>query len=183
MEDAALLARVVDHILIKYGYEKAERHLNEWNNTWQLSYRGTSYAAAQAAAMMLTMQNTDTDMLCYYDARIGESCFGGMFNPLNYTPLPLYYAFKAFGELYALGTQVLCESDTAQLYALAAVGENGEKAVMLANTGEDAEITLAGGAFEKLYLVDEEHALEAAETTPGAPILLRKNQAALLIDR
>ncbi len=180
VEDAALLAGAVDHILKQYGYDGAQRHLNEWNNAWQLEHRGTAYAAAQAAAMMLTMQNTKTDLLCYYDARIDESCFGGMFNPLNYTPLPVYYAFKAFGELYALGTQVRLSVDTPGVYALAAVGEDGEGAVMLANTGEDTTVTLTGGAFGALYLVDEQHDLSPVGKTEDGTFLLKKNRVALI---
>ena len=179
VEDAALLARVADHLLNKYGYGAAERHLNEWNNAWQLEYRGTAYAAARAAAMMLAMQNTDTDMLCYYDARIGESCFGGMFNPLDYKPLPLYYAFKAFGELYRLGTQVRCESDEKHLYALAAAGADGGRSLMLANTGEDTGLTLVGGEIGALYLVDEAHALSPAPVPAGGALTLRRDQVAL----
>ena len=180
VEDAALLARVAGHLLNKYGYGGAERHLNEWNNAWQLEYRGTAYAAAQAAAMMLTMQNTATDVMCYYDARIGESCFGGMFNPLNYTPLPVYYAFKAFGELYALGTQAACESDDPDVYALAAVNGSGEKALMLANTGEDTIVTFDGASFGTVYLVDETHGLTPSPLPEDGSFLLRTNQVALL---
>ncbi|MBQ6164102.1 MAG: hypothetical protein IJK23_06465 [Clostridia bacterium] len=182
IRDVTLLSRAVDYLLKKYGYENAERQLNEWNNAWELRFRGTAYASANAAAMMLAMQNTNTDMLCYYDARIGESCFGGMFNPLNYTPLPVYYAFKAFGELYALGTQGFCESDNDDVYALAAVGEDGERALMLANLGEDTAVTLPGGTFGTLYLVDEEHALTPApeQASPDGTFLLKKNQVALI---
>ena len=179
--DAALLARAADHLLKKYGYENAGRHLNEWNNAWELRFRGTAYAAANAAAMMLTMQDTDTDMLCYYDARIGESCFGGMFNPLNYQPLPLYYSFKAFGELYALGTQARSVSDNPQVCVQAAVG-GGERLVMLANLGEDAAVTLSCGtdAPREILLVDEEHSLSPAEDAPGRTFELKKYQTALI---
>ncbi|MBR0510352.1 MAG: hypothetical protein IJJ85_09550 [Clostridia bacterium] len=183
VEDAALLSRVADHLLQKYGYGGAEQHLNEWNNAWQLEHRGTAYAAAAAAAMMITMQNTRTELLCYYDARIGESCFGGMFNPLNYKPLPVYYAFKAFGELYALGTQVFAGSDNKNVYALAAANEDGERALLLANTGEDTAVTLLGGAFDRFYPVDETHDLTSAEPIANGRFLLKKNQTALLTDR
>ena len=179
VEDVALLSRVVDHLLEKYGYGNAERHMNEWNNAWQLEYRGTAYAAAQAAAMMLTMQNTRTDVLCYYDARIGESCFGGMFNPLNYRPLPLYYAFKAFGALYALGTQVFCESDNPSVYALAAADGAGERALLLANTGEDTVLTLDGAAFNAFFTVDETHALTPVAVPEDGRLILEKNRILL----
>ncbi len=181
VEDAALLARVADHLLNKYGYPHAERHLNEWNNAWQPEHRGTAYAAAQAAAMMITMQNTRTDMMCYYDARIDESCFGGMFNPLNYKPLPAYYAFKAYGELYALGTQIFSACDDPAVYALAAAGTGGARALLLANTGEDTEVTVTGAAFDRLLLADETHALTPAALAAEGAFPLHKNQTALLL--
>ncbi|MBQ7637648.1 MAG: hypothetical protein IJS90_01940 [Clostridia bacterium] len=181
VEDTVLLSRVADHLLEKYGYKGTEHQLNEWNNAWQLEHRGTSYAAVNAAAMMLAMQNTNTKIMCYYDARIGESCFGGMFNPLNYTPLPLYWSFKAFGELYALGTQVFCESGAAGVYTLAASGENGERALMIANTGEDALVSLEGFSGEaELLLIDENHALTPGEPLRNGRFVLNKNQTALV---
>jgi hypothetical protein len=180
--DTVLLSRVADHLLRKYGYAGAEHQLNEWNNAWQLEHRGTAYAAAQAASMLLAMQNTNTKILCYYDARIDESCFGGMFNPLNYKPLPLYYVFQAFGELYAMGTQVFCESSSPFVYALAAVGERGERAVMLTNVGEDTAVTLAGtdALPGTAYLVDETHALTPAGIIRGRTFVLQKNQTVLI---
>ena len=180
--DTVLLSRVAGHLLHKYGYGGAEHQLNEWNNAWQLEHRGTAYAAAQAASMMLAMQNTNTKILCYYDARIDESCFGGMFNPLNYKPLPLYYAFQAFGELYALGTQVFCESSSADVYALATAGEHGERAVMITNVGEDTAVTLTGtdAAPGTAYLVDETHALTPAEIIRDRTLILQKNRTVMI---
>ncbi len=180
--DTVLLSRVADHLLRKYGYAGAEHQLNEWNNAWQLERRGTAFAAAQAASMLLAMQNTNTKILCYYDARIDESCFGGMFNPLNYKPLPLYYVFQAFGELYAMGTQVFCESSSPEVYALAALGEGGERAVMLTNVGEDTAVTLAGTGADAgtAYLVDETHTLTPADIMRNGTFVLQKNQTVLI---
>ena len=131
--------------------------------------------------MLLAMQNTNTRILCYYDARIGESCFGGMFNPLNYRPLPLYYVFRAYGELYALGTQTLCSMEGSGIFALAAAGAGGERAVMLTNTGADTTVTLAGdaAALKTAYLVDETHALTPVPVG-GGRLILPKNQTVLL---
>ncbi len=185
IEDVKLLSRVADHLTSKYGYGGAEKHLNEWNNAWELKYRGSSYASANAAAMMLAMQDTDTELMCYYDARIGESCFGGMFNPLDHTPLPVYYSFKAFGELYALGTRADCRCDNDKIYALAAVGRDGERALMLANIGNDARVTLdcADSRPGTLFLVDKEHDLTPVGTTEVGSFNLLKDQVALITYR
>ncbi len=179
--DTVLLSRVADHLLQKYGYAGTEHQLNEWNNAWQLEHRGTAYAAARAASMLLSMQNTNTRILCYYDARIDESCFGGMFNPLNYKPLPLYYVFRAFGELYALGTQTQCNAEGDGIFALAAAGADGGRAVMLTNTGADAAVELHGdaAALQTAFLVDETNALTPVPVAGGTVVLL-KNQTALL---
>lgn len=183
IRDVTLLSRAVDYLLKKYGFDDTERQLNEWNNAWELRFRGTAYAAANAAAMMLAMQDTNTDMLCYYDARIGESCFGGMFNPLNYTPLPVYYAFQAFGELYARGVQVKCSSSNDDLYVQAAVDANGANAaVMLSNLGEDTEVLLPGCSGFRVYTVDAEHALTPTDEIREERFLLQKNQVALLLE-
>ena len=79
------MADYLDRKLTEYGFGDVETQLNEWNNPNSNELRGTSEASATAAAMMITMQHKKTDILCYYDARIGPSQFGGMFNPLSFT--------------------------------------------------------------------------------------------------
>ena len=151
-------AKFYDSFLKEYGFEGIETHLNEWNGEHKKIQRCNSYASSQAAATMLAMQNTSTDMLCYYDARYGgeNSTYGGFFNPLTREPSCTYYSFVAFGKLYALGKQAECISDTDGIYAVAAT--NGEKkALMIANiTGEDQALTInqEGG---KVYLIDQDH--------------------------
>lgn len=181
VDDTVIISRVADELLKQYGYENAEHQMNEWNNAWQLEYRGSSYAASQAAAMMLAMQNTNTEILCYYDARIGHSCFGGLFNPLDYTPLAAYYSFKAFGELYKLGAQVESSCDNPNIYLQAAKDEDGKKAFMLTNTGEDTEILIQGSFtdFTDLFLIDKEHHFTKAKASP-TKFTLKKNQTALI---
>lgn len=88
-----LKPKYCEKILDEYGFGNAEIHLNEWNNAPSLEHRGTSFASAQAVAMMIAMhKETKNDILCYYDARIGPSLYGGMFNPLNHKPLCTYYS-------------------------------------------------------------------------------------------
>ena len=99
------IADFVDRCLCDFGFGHVETQLNEWNNAPKKELRGTSFASANAAAMMCAMQNKKTDILCYYDARIGQSVYGGLFNPITYEPFCTYYTFAAFGELYRLGSQ------------------------------------------------------------------------------
>ena len=178
VEDVLLKEEYCEKILAEYGYGDVEIHLNEWNNAPTLEHRGTSYASAQAAAMMLALHNNSrVDIMCYYDARLGPSVYGGLFNPLNHKPLCTYYSFAAFGELYVLGNCVKSECDG--VYTLAATDGNGKNAVMLANTGDDTVIEAALGESFKAYLVDENNFL-AEVPFDGKKINLNKNQVVLI---
>ncbi len=172
------MADFVDEMLTKRGLQDIETQLNEWNNAPSVALRGTPEAAAKAAAMMLAFQNKKTTTLCYYDARIGQSVYGGMFNPMNYKPLGTYYSFKAFGELWSLGTQV--EVDGADgIYAIAATDESGEKrALMLTNLGEDVELETGLEGFKSVR-VDGENGLVPVELD-SAKLTLAKHQVLLL---
>lgn len=171
------MADYIDGVLTRYGFGEVETQLNEWNNAHQREYWGTSYASAQLAAMILAFQRKKTDILCYYDARIGTSPYGGLFNPMTLMPVAAYYSLKAFGELYALGTEAACHGFGDGVYAIAAKGEAGE-AVMIANIGEDVEITtnLTG---MKAYQIDAEHFMTEGELDPTA-FTLTKNTVVLL---
>jgi hypothetical protein len=166
--------------LAEYGYEGLETQLNEWNNAYGNEKHGTSLASASVAAMMCAMQTrAHTDMLCYYDSRMLASAYGGLFAPLTYAPVCTYYSFFAFGELYALGTQVETSCDDTKVYALAAT--NGEKkAMMIVNTDEkDKEITLNLDGEWTVSLIDKEHLLERVEYDPSR-FVLKTNQVAFL---
>ena len=104
--------------LEKYGYGDARQFLNEWNV--EPENRGTARHAAMCAGMMLAAQDSPLDGSMFYDARLGVSIYGGLFNPLTHEPFPAYFAFPAFNELYRRGTQVRTCSDTEGVYAAAA---------------------------------------------------------------
>lgn len=152
VDRTVIMGQFVIDTLEKYGYGDIEVHLNEWNNAHSREGLGTSYACAHAVAMMIAMHATKTAMLNFYDARIGVSVYGGMFNPLTYEPFCLYYGYKAFGELYALKNQVGCFVEGDGLYAIAAADGN-EKAVLLANIGADTDIISSLDGFD-VYLID-----------------------------
>ncbi|MBE6612823.1 MAG: hypothetical protein E7632_10060 [Ruminococcaceae bacterium] len=160
--------------LERYGFTDCEVHCNEWNTAHTVDNRGTSFAAASAAAMMLAMQNKRMDVMCFYDARLGPSVYGGLFNPLTWKPLCTYYSFQAFGELYKLGTQAGCEISDAGLYGLAAM-DGDSKAVMISNLGDEREINTNLCDSMKAYLIDEDHFMTEAELDPAC-FTLGKNQ-------
>lgn len=164
-------------VLEEHGYGHVETHLNEWNNAHIPTQNGTSFASAAAAAVLLAMQDSHTDMLCYYDARITASAYGGFFAPLTFEPTCTYHAFAAFGALYALGDRVLCEADGVQALAAA----NGEaRAVMVVNYSEEEKaVTTNLSADMKVYLVDREHHMTEVALDP-ASFTLAPNGIALL---
>ena len=104
-----------------------------------------------------TMHATKMSMMCYYDARIDISVYGGLFNPMTYEPYCTYYSLKAFGKLYAMENQVDVSGDRGDgLYAMAAT--NGkERGILITNIGEEKEIETNLGRGYIVYQIDEKH--------------------------
>ena len=188
-----ITAGYVKRRLAEYGYEGIETQMNEWNNVCEdrgdptiatdmaKRLRGTSMAAAKTISMMLAMQNTDTDVLCYYDAGLGTSYYRGMWNPMTCKPFPLYYSFVAFNELYKLGGQVECSENRDGVYTLGAT--DGEKrAVVIANESDvDVEIDTDLPSDMNAYIIAEGLNLGLIEidvnkfTIPSGTVILFKN--------
>ena len=144
-------------------------------------FHGTSFASASAAAMMLAMQDSNVDMLCYYDTRLIASAYGGFFAPLTFEPVSTYYAFAAFGELYALGTQAECVFDRREdgTYAIAA-SDKDRKAVMIVNNSEqERELSMNVGDDMSVYLVDCDHYITRTKLSAKA-FTMAPNQIALI---
>ncbi len=143
-------ANALRRLLAKYGFENVPDFLDEWNVCRQdRRLRGTPKATADTFAVLLGMQKTGTAMLCYYDARVGPSVYGGMFNPDTHYPYRAYYGFKAFGTAYRLGdeTENACET---------------EGVILIANTNpSEVELTFdaAGADMTKgeVIITDDEH--------------------------
>ncbi len=173
------MADYADEVLTRHGFGDVETHLNEWNTAPRRNQRGTSFASASAAAVMLSQQYKKTYMMCFYDARIGTSVYGGLFNPLTFEPFCTYYSFKAFGELYMLGTQTECDTGMEKVYAAAA--KDGEKkAVMISNlSGGDKLITFDLTSDFTVELIDEDHFLTKTELNPSR-FTLKNDQVALI---
>jgi len=164
-------------MLNRFGFGHVEDILNEWNACFEAKKRGTPYAAANSLAMMLGMQKETTGMLCYYDARLGPSNYGGMFNPDTWEPYLNYYGFKAFNTAYRLKNEVENASDDPAIYTLAAAGEG--KAVLLVSNLHDHEVTidleLTGVDLHnaKLIRIDGEHRYtETEESLAGGRLTM-----------
>lgn len=170
--------RYVEKRLADAGLLDVEIHLNEWNTNARIAERGRSVASANAVAMMCAMQNTKMEMMCYYDARLGISMYGGMFNPMTFEPLCVYYGFKAFGRLYEMGTQVRAECDEKDIYVLAAAGSGG-CGVLISNTGSDTELRLDTDRELRAYLIDENNYYKKTDIDT-ASFILKENQVIYL---
>ncbi|MBE6590442.1 MAG: hypothetical protein E7646_00200 [Ruminococcaceae bacterium] len=154
-------AKYARRILDKYGYPNAESHLNEWNLFTDGKHRSSPVAAAKTLAFMLLMQNTPTDIMCYYDARIGHSAYGGMFNPDTLYPYRNYYSFCQFNTLYSLGEQYHSQTDNPNVYCCAAAKDK-KAALVIANTCEHetiCDIKIEGISTDDVMIlqIDEEN--------------------------
>ncbi len=157
----------VEKTLSEMGYGDIEIHLNEWNTHHDVPSMGTAAAAASSAAMMCAMQDTKMTVMNFYDARLGLSNYCGLFDPRWRRPFCTYDAFLAFGALYALGTQAEIKGAGDGLYATAATdGKNS--AILLANIGEDKEISLdlAGKYFA--YAVTDDTRMKPVSLDPAS---------------
>ena len=114
----------------------------------------------------------------YYDARYASPCaYAGFYN-LDYSLSCVYYAFKAFGELYSLGNEAKCDFSNENIHALAAVdGDN--KAVLITNTGEDEKIEINLESDYTVYLIDENNLMTETDKNP-VRFMLGKDQTVLI---
>jgi hypothetical protein len=136
-ENLRVYARYARKRLDDDGYTETETSLNEWNPRPEL--RGTAEHAAIIAACLSIMQEEPIDTGMFYDARMGVSLYGGMFNPMSQTPFPSYYSFMAFNSLYKLKNQCCAVYDSPLYVTSATDGKYG--AVMISNpTDEDVSI-------------------------------------------
>lgn len=143
IEDNIIWAKYARSKLDEYGYTDTEHTLNEWNCSPNL--KGTAKHAALTCGMMLALQHTTLDSAMFYDAKLGMGRYASLFDCMTYLPLPAYYAFVAFGELYCRETEVPVSELPAGVYGLAAKAEDG--CLVFANTTAapvDITLTLSG---------------------------------------
>lgn len=133
-------------LLERYGYTETESILDEWNyiRNWEpaeemkYNYRVMTKwmkGAAFIAASMQVGQDAPLDHMMYYDAR--PCGYNGLFADYTLEPLRGYYSICFFNHLYRLGQAAACETSCDELYATAAEGEDGEKALLLTYYADD----------------------------------------------
>ena len=140
--------------LIEDGGERPEIIFNEWNyiRGWvgevykysRKSAKGLK-GASFVAGCMAVGQESDMDMLMYYDAR--PCAFNGLFDTDTLDPLKPYYTFYMFKDLVRLGTWVKAPARTQRVYSCAATdGKNS--AIMLTHYSENDETPTEQVRFE-----------------------------------
>lgn len=139
------------------GYESAEHTLNEWNFHPEL--KGTIRHAALTCGMLLALQGTSLDSAMFYDARCNMGIYAGLFDCVSFKPLPTYYSFVAFGELYKRSKQIQIGELPEGVYACASRDADG--CIVMANVTEEEK------AIE-LDLIGVKHITECKIITDGA---------------
>ncbi len=170
----------LDKVLRQYGFENIETHLNEWNLSHDRKINNAnSFASSQVTAMMCEMQRRSTNMLMYYDAKyVNPGAYGGFYDVATFEPSCIYYAFKAFGELYAKGNELKCDWSNDKIYALAA-GDEKSAAVLITNTGEDDKIEINLTSDYTVYLIDHDNLYVETDKNP-VRFNLSKNQTVII---
>ncbi len=159
-------ADFVDKTLKQYGYN-IENHLNEWNLSHDRKTNvGSSYASANVMAVMLGMQHKNTDMLMYYDAKYASiSAYCGFYDVNTLEPSNVYYAFKAFGELYALGNETECMCKKEGVCAISAT-DGERKSIIITNTKEDVEVELTVTDDFSVHIIDKDNLFTKTDLNP-----------------
>lgn len=148
--------KYVEKIFEQARLFNVEIHMNEWNTNARAEDLGKSIACANYVAFMIGMHAQKTALMCFYDARMTSSAYGGLFNSIYKTPYCSYFGFKAFGNLYKMGNQVETKCDNKNVYVISATG-NGKQGILISNIGEDTVIKTDIKDGFKVYLINQDN--------------------------
>lgn len=188
--EIVLHAEYVDEKLKEYGLQDVENVFDEWNFTdWCAPDRWDAMkempGATFVASAFCLMQRSPIDKAMYYDA-LPTRTYCGLYYFPSQKVTKTYYSFKAFNELYKLGTAVKCSSDEAQgIYVCAARGDAGTGVVLIVNrnaVGQRIPLEVAGiesnptcRILDESRLLDDANCVgeKAVSLPPQAVVLLR----------
>ena len=157
-------------LLEKYGYHGCESILNEWNyiRSWTDNYPYSVKAkhgikgAAFTMACICASQNSQIDMLMYYDTR--PSRFNGVFDYYSAEKLKGYYPLYWYGMFYDMEKEIPSENRIGNVYSLCGVGKDGKVlAIVTHYTDEDdapnktVSVDLGKEGQYEIYLLDNAH--------------------------
>ena len=141
--------------LDKAGLKNVPIHLTEWLSEHGV---GTARQAALLADTIVRLQGSPIDLATIYDARCSSGMYSPLFDPAKWAPRKAYYAFRAFGDLYALGTEAPVSCSNKEIAALAATGTEGAAAMMIVNpTGKAKPFISDYGGYKvkSVHVTDE----------------------------
>ena len=167
LRENVMYAAYAKEKLSEYGYGGAEVIFNEWNPGIQ--NRGKAIDASNIAAMMCAMQKTSTDMCMYYDGQANSS-YCGLFSGDSHAVFKAYYAFYAFGELYAQKNEAFSKTDADGIYACAASGDK-KMALVVNSKGAKIDLKLDAPDISRCFAVDETHDYEEIKTELDGGVL------------
>lgn len=171
-------AERIKALLDKYGYDKTESILNEWNyiRGWEEDYVYSLKAIHGVKGATFTMacisesQQTPIDMLMYYDTR--PSCFNGAFDFYTYEKLPGYYPLYWYGMLYDCEKEIAAENKIENVYSLCGVDKSGKITAIITHYSENDEtenknisVDFGKESTYEIYLLDKNHNAELIKTT------------------
>ncbi len=173
-EPAKMIARAekVRAIMDKYGYEKAESILNEWNYVkgWTDEYiysiqtmHGIKGAAFTMACITEAQKNAGIDMLMYYDTR--PSVFCGAFDFYTTLPLKGYYPLYWYGMFYDMTAEIRCEKEPENIYTLCGKDKDGKALCVVTYYSDEEEsapqkevcVDFGKKGNYEIYLLDKDH--------------------------
>ncbi|MCL2507543.1 MAG: hypothetical protein FWF05_00055 [Oscillospiraceae bacterium] len=155
VKEIPVYAAYVREQLDRYGFKDAQSIFNEWNPGRQ--NRGKAADASNIAAVMCALQKAPVDMCMYYDGQV-HSPYCGLFSADELRVFKAYYAFKAFGALYALENEARSAADGEDLYVCAATGADRREALVVNNSNEEKEVVFdVPNSILACYATDEEH--------------------------
>lgn len=142
------------------GLTKTESIFNEWNYT--LSVKTSPEAknnvgASMCAAAFCAMQRSSIDKAMYYDATPSRS-FCGLFEFPSIAYTKIFFAFKAFNDLYKLSECVQTPNlENESLYICAAKNaKSGKKAILISNYSparRNLKLDFSGNV-ESVFVID-----------------------------
>ena len=189
LAEIVLHAEYVDETLRKHGLSHVENIFNEWNYMdWSdpgiYDDMKEMPGATFVAAAFCLMQKSPIDKAMYYDA-LPSRRFCGLYYFPSQKVTRTYHSFRAFNELYKLGTAVECSSDEAAgIYVCAAKGGNGAAAALVVNlkdVGQDAPLLVEGFAGRpKARMLDRTRTLKSARCFTDSGLALPPRSVVLL---
>ncbi len=151
-------ARFVRALLDKHGFTAAESICDEWNaRVWGFEGMKELPGANFCASMFCLLQSSPVDMAMYYDALPSRRYCGLFYFPVERTT-PCFEAFRAWNELYRLGSAVKATSADERIFVAGAT-DGKAKSFLVVNGFEAHRVfkpVVAGASNEvfTLYRLD-----------------------------